>query len=92
MAKELSTILTEPPEVEKPGRNRRKLARDDHTYPDNDGLTRKVRIAVADDSVDNKGRPIRPVAYLDRPIQKLILLLPADLSEDREIPIEEPDK
>lgn len=62
------------------------------TYPDNDGLTRKVRIAVADDSVDDKGRPTRPVAYLDRPIQKLILLLPADLSEDREIPIEEPDK
>lgn len=73
-------------------RNRWKLARVDHTYPDNDGLTRKVRIAVAGDSVDNRGRRTKPVTYLDRPIQKLFLLLPADLSEDREIPIEEPDK
>ena len=64
-------------------RNRWKLARVDRTYPDNDGLTRKVRMAVAGDSVDNKGRQVRPVAYLDRPIQKLILLLPADLSKDQ---------
>lgn len=73
-------------------RNLWKLARVDQTYPDDDGLVRKVRIAVADDSLDNKGRRTRAVAFLERPIQKLILLLPADLDEDRGIPIEEPHK
>ena len=73
-------------------RNLWKLASVDQTYPDDDGLVRKVRIAVADDSSDNKGRRTTAVAFLERPIQKLILLLPADLDEDRRIPIEEPHK
>ena len=73
-------------------RNLWKLARVDQTYPDGDGLVRKVRIAIADDSLDNKGRRTRAVAFLERPIQKLILLLPADLDENRGIPIEEPHK
>lgn len=73
-------------------RNMWKLARVDQTHPDDDGLVRKVRIAVADHSLDNKGRRTRAVVFLERPIQKLILLLPADSDEDRGIPIEEPHK
>ena len=73
-------------------RNLWKLARVDQTYPDDDGLVRKVRIAVADDSLDKEGRRTRAVTFLERPIQKLILLLPADSDEDRGIPIEEPHK
>jgi len=73
-------------------RNLWELARVEQTYSDNDGLVKKVRIAVADDSLDNEGKRTRAVVFLKRPIQKLILLLPADSDEDRGIPIEEPRK
>ena len=71
-------------------RNYWKMACVDRTYPDDDGLIRKVRITVATDFLDNKGRRTKPVVYFERPIQKLILLQPGDESEDRGIPIEEP--
>ena len=57
-------------------RNLWKLAHVDQTYPDDDGLVSKVHIAVADDSLDNERRRTRAVAFLERPIQKLILLPP----------------
>lgn len=74
-------------------RNCWKLARVHQTYPDEDGLVRKVQIAVAMETLDDKGRQTKPTVKLERPVHKLILLLPAnkDGCEDRGIPIEEPD-
>ena len=45
-------------------RNRWKLARVSETYPDNDGLVRKVRIVVATDALDDLGRPTKVAVYL----------------------------
>lgn len=71
-------------------RNRWRLARVQETYPDGDGLVRKVKVAVAADSLDDKGRPTRPPVSLERPVQRLILLLPKEQVADRGIPSEEP--
>lgn len=57
-------------------RNCWKLARVETTYPDADGYVRKVKVAVADQSRDVKGkRPGANVSYLERPIHGLILLM-----------------
>ena len=71
-------------------RNRWKLARVAETYPEDDGLVRKVKLAMADSILDDKGRRKRPIVFLDRPVQKLVLLLSSDEFEDREVPDEEP--
>ena len=63
-----------------------KIARVEETYPDDDGLVRKVRLKIADRNLDNNGRPKGPATTLYRPVQKLVLLLPHDQSEDRGIP------
>lgn len=67
-------------------RNSWKIARVDETYPDDDGLVRKVRLKVADRNLDDNGRPTGPVTNLYRPVQKLVLLLSREESEDRGIP------
>ena len=46
-------------------RNRWKLARIVETFPENDGLVRKVKVALADSTLDDKGRRKRPISYLD---------------------------
>ena len=51
-------------------RNRWKLARIVETYPENDGLVRKVKVALADSILDDKGSRKRSISYLDRPVQK----------------------
>ena len=57
-------------------RNCWKLARVETTYPDADGYVRKVKVAVADQSRDVKGkRTGATVSYLERPIHGLILLM-----------------
>ena len=53
------------------------LARVSVVYPSSDGHVRKVQVALADSFLDNKGKRIRTVRYLERPVQKLVLLLPA---------------
>ena len=53
-------------------------------------IVRKVKLAMADSTLDDKGRRKRPIAYLERPVQKLVLLLSSDEFEDREVPYEEP--
>ena len=61
------------------------------THTSEDGLVRSVRIVIADPTLDGKGRRTRPVSELDRPVQKLVLLLTQDSTEgDHEIPVEEP--
>ena len=49
-------------------RNCWKIARVSKTYPSEDGLVRRVAIAVADGTLDNAGKRIRHVSELDRPI------------------------
>lgn len=53
------------------------LARISAVYPSSDGQVRKVQVALADSCLDSKGKRIRTVWYLERPVQKLVLLLPA---------------
>ena len=69
-------------------RNRWKLARIVETYPENNGLVRKVALAYR--TLDNQGRRKRRISCLDRPVQKLVLLLSRDEYEDRGILEEEP--
>jgi len=67
-------------------RNCWKIARVEETYPDDDGLVRKVRHKIADGNLDDNGGPKGPKTSLYRPVQKLVLLLPCEECEDREIP------
>jgi hypothetical protein len=63
------------------------LARVDQTLPSKDGLVRKVRLAMGDKSLSKEGKRTHPLTYLERPIQKVILLVE---NEDQGIPVEEP--
>ena len=72
-------------------RNKWQLARVTETYPSDDGKVRKVQVAIADSSADNKGKRRLPLTLLQRPIHKLVLLYAAsEQRQDRGIPIEEP--
>lgn len=56
-------------------RNLWQLARVVQTYPSDDGLVRKVKVQVADSSLDRSGSRTRSLVFLDRPVQKLVLLV-----------------
>lgn len=71
-------------------RNRWLLARVVEAYPDKDGLTRKVRVMLANSSLGKDGKRHGAVTYLERPIQKVVLLLSDKELENRGFPIEEP--
>lgn len=73
-------------------RNRWQLARVFKTYESDDGLVRKVKVVVADPSIDKHGRRSKAPVFLERPVQKLVLLMPCSeaLTEDRGVPTEEP--
>ena len=73
-------------------RNHWKLARVHETFPNNDGLVGKVKMAIATESLDDSGRLGKLIVYLERPVQKLILLLPSDRVEDQGIPTKEPQR
>jgi len=57
-------------------RNRWPLARVVQTYPSDDGLVRKVKVLVADPSLDKDGRRSKASVLLDRPVHKLVLFTP----------------
>ena len=59
-------------------RNLWQIARVENVFPDTDGYVRKVKLAIGDASLSNKGLRIKPVTYLERPVQKLVLLVPND--------------
>lgn len=46
-------------------------------YPSQDGQVRKVQVALPDACLDKKGRRLGPMQYLERPVQKLVLLVPS---------------
>ena len=56
-------------------RNEWRLARVVETTVDKDGLTRRVRIRVSDKQLDSQGRRLSNTSIMERPIQKLVLLL-----------------
>lgn len=62
-------------------RNCWQLARVSATYPSSDGLVRKVQVALADSCLDKKGKRTAQLRYLERPVQKLVLLLRVDDKE-----------
>ena len=67
-------------------RNRWKLGRVDETYPNDDGLIRKVRVVIATDSLDDSGRPTKPVVHLERPVQKVFYCCQGIKLQTRESP------
>ena len=44
------------------------------TTVDKDGLIRKVRVQVGSRNLDKRGRPTKQPSFLERPVQKLVLL------------------
>ena len=56
------------------------------TYPDDDGLVRKVCLKIADRNLDDNGRPTGAAVHLYKPVQKLILLLSREECKDWGIP------
>lgn len=55
-------------------RNKWQLARVVETLQSADGHVRKVRVLVADHELDSSGKKVKPAKFLERPIQKLVLL------------------
>jgi len=54
----------------------------EEAYGDPDGYMRKVKLAVRDASLDDKGRRVKHISYLERPVQKLVLLVPSNDAKD----------
>ena len=67
-------------------RSKWKLARVEEAYASEDGLVRKVKLPMSTPKLDKQGRRKQPIQYLDRPVNRLVLLQPVD----RGIPVEEP--
>ena len=44
------------------------------TYPGEDSLVRKVKVMMGDPGLTSKGIRQRNLTYLERPVQKLVLL------------------
>ena len=59
-------------------RNRWSLAQVVGTYPSKDGLVRSVKVRVGDPNLSSDGSRLHPPTELERPIQKLVLLLPQE--------------
>ena len=60
-------------------RNRWSLARVVEMYLNKaDGLVRSVKVAVGDPDLSSTGKRVHPPSVLERPIQKLVLLLPRE--------------
>ena len=55
-------------------RNLRQLARVTEAYQSADGHARTVKLAVADNTLDKRGRRVKLCRFLERPVQKLLLL------------------
>ena len=79
-------------------RNKWSLGRVVQVYPSEDGLVRKVKLLMADGDLNDCGKRQNPPSYLNRPIDKLVLLLTTDevagedtLSQETgDVPIEKP--
>ena len=61
-------------------RNQWQLAHVVKAQPDADGLVQKVKITVADHNLDQLGQRVKPASMLERPVQKLVLLVACESS------------
>lgn len=59
-------------------RNQWQLAKVVEVYEGSDGYVRSVKLLVADGTLDNKGKRTKPSRFLERPVQKLVLLQKAE--------------
>ena len=59
-------------------RNQWKLARVTEVYPSADERVRKVKLLVSDSTLDKQGKRTTKPVYLDRPVQKVVVLLEAE--------------
>jgi len=57
-----------------------KVAKVVETYASDDGLIRKVRLLMATSQLDKQGKPKQQRTYLERPVHKLVVLLPDERS------------
>ena len=74
-------------------RNLWKLARVAAAHLDEHGYVTKVKLAVADQSLDSNGtRKKPPVFYFDRPIYGLVLLMSRSEEEDHGFPAKDPEE
>ena len=48
------------------------------TYPSKDGLVRNVKVCIGDPNLSGDGSRLHPPTELERPIQRLVLLLPQE--------------
>lgn len=71
-------------------RNTWQIARVEDVYRDPDGYVRKVKLAVGDATLDSNGRRVKHITFLERPVQKLVLLVPNSDVENWGVPTEEP--
>ena len=55
-------------------RNHWHLAKVVEVYKSADGYVRLAKLLVADGTLDDKGKRIKPAGFLDRPVHKLVLL------------------
>ena len=55
-----------------------KVAKVTETYPSVDGLVRKVKVQLGDPGLSEFGKRTKAFSYLERPVQKLVLLLEVD--------------
>lgn len=56
-------------------RNEWRLGRVSETTIDKDGLVRRVKIQLGDSKLGKKGERLHKVSEVERPVQKLVLLL-----------------
>ena len=54
------------------------LTRISNVHHSSDDRVRKVQIALADCHLNSQGKRTRPIRYHERPVQKLILLMPVE--------------
>ena len=63
-------------------RNRWQLVKLADIYPSADGTVRKMKLEMADSTIDAKGRRQSPPTFLDRPVQKVVLLQASEAKVD----------
>ena len=63
-------------------RNEWKVARIEEVYKDSDTHVRTVKLFIGDKQLCKNGRRLHSPSFLTRPIQKLVLLLESEQSEE----------
>jgi hypothetical protein len=66
------------------------MARIEEAYTDEDGIVRKVKLVINRPSLNRKWERVRAKSVLERPVQKLVLVLKCDgdQNEDKRFPTE----